>query len=167
MKKKHIDSIKRGIGLGILISLLLILILVLGRQTRLYSLYLSSGASQEPYCLNCLGFYVSMEPRVNDQIVYFSKFKEDTFLLQHPLIFKNETNYFACANPYKEKCLGVDTINKEDYIGKVVFELKLETTQDFMIACLKELDDIKIENKIKYCLEWEGGYRKFKYETDN
>ena len=46
----------------------------------------------------------------------------------------------------------LDYFSKENYMGLVLFEIKYKTTNDFMLACLNELDYTKYEkNKIEFC----------------
>ncbi|MEK6882863.1 MAG: hypothetical protein AABY22_24785 [Nanoarchaeota archaeon] len=165
--KRFLQKLIKEFLWGLLIAIAIIGILYVGKSTRAYGLYISSGASVEPYCLNCLGFYVNIKPIENSDIVYKVKFNDIEMFAVHPFLYETTEKYYACINQYKDSCLAIDEINKEDYRGRIIFELPLETTESFLLACLKELDGSKLKDKIDFCLEWERDYNKFKDEADN
>ena len=109
----------------------------------------ASGVSLgKPYCLKCLNFYTTLLPPIKGfNILYRNKYLGDNVLLIHEFYKKSGDNYVARLY-VPEK---LDIFKKEDYYALVLFEIKLETTNDFMKACLKELDRTEIENKIEFC----------------
>ena len=109
----------------------------------------SAGVSLgKPYCLECYGLYTRLIPPIKGFNIVYESEDKDFGLLMHEYYGEIGNKYIARLSIPDE----LDYFSKENYMGLVLFEIKYKTTNDFMLACLNELDYTKYEkNKIEFC----------------
>lgn len=116
----------------------------------------SSGVSNGlPYCIYCPVIISNLiEPKEGDFVAYReSEYNGSAFVytyLNHKFVKKENGIYTAYAKEFDQ----YDYFLEDDFIGTILFEWNLKTTDDFMESCLKELDDSRILDKIGECNYW-------------
>ena len=134
---------------------LIILFTILSNSNILRFDYTVGVSNGKPYCIFCPTITTNLkEPNEGDFVAYRKyEFNGSAFiytLFNHKFVKKESDAFIVYSKEFRQ----YDYFPKDDFVGTVIFEWKLKTTDDFMESCLKELENSRIFDKIAECNSW-------------